>query len=227
VSERGQRLYDRWSRHVGAFDLLYGVVFLGREREFRRRSVAALDLSVGDTVLELGCGPGNSFERLREEVGAQGSVVGVDYSAGMVAQARERIAAAGWANVEAVRGDGQRLPVAAESVDAVYAAMSLSAMPDPESALREATRVLCPNGRLALLDARPFQRGLWRASNPLVIPVARWLTDWNADVDVVRVLGETFEDVSVFDSTGGALVVATAMVRRSERPTAYSRSVRR
>jgi demethylmenaquinone methyltransferase/2-methoxy-6-polyprenyl-1,4-benzoquinol methylase len=210
VSERGQRLYDRWSRHVRAFDLLYGVVFLGREREFRRRSVAALDLDRGDTVLELGCGPGNSFETLREAVGDAGTVLGVDYSTGMVRRASERIDSAGWANVHTLAGDAENLPVDAESVDAVYASMSLSAVPDPRAAAREAARVLRPAGRIAVLDARPFQRGLWRALNPIVVPVSTWLTDWNAGVDIVEVLNDVFADVSVFKSTGGGVVVVEA-----------------
>lgn len=101
----GRRLYDWWSRNLWALGGMYGLVFLGRERTFRRRSIAALDLDSGDSVLELGCGPGNSFAPLRDAVGPDGLVVGVDYSHGMVQRASDRIADADWENVHAVRAD--------------------------------------------------------------------------------------------------------------------------
>jgi phosphatidylethanolamine/phosphatidyl-N-methylethanolamine N-methyltransferase len=88
---RGQRLYDWWSRHGGLLGRLYDAVFLGGQARLRARSVAALDLSPGDTVLELGCGDGRSLHRLRTRVGPEGWVVALDYSAGMVRRARERV----------------------------------------------------------------------------------------------------------------------------------------
>ena len=129
----GQRLYDWCSHNSWALRLLYAVAFLGRESTFRRRGVEALELEPGEAVLELGCGPGNSLGRLREAVGPEGRVVGVDYSEGMVERAAGRVEAEGWQNVGAVRGDATRLGVRAGRFDAVYASMSLTAMPDRKS----------------------------------------------------------------------------------------------
>ena len=207
-----RRLYDRWSRHPWALRFLYALVFLSRERRFRRRSLDALDLSPGDRVLELGCGPGNSLGPLRDRVEADGLVVGVDHSAGMVARARERTAEAGWANVAAVRADTASLPFAAETFDAAYAAMSLSAMPDPEAVLDAAAERLRPDGRVAVLDARPFQHGAWQLLNPVTTPLFERLTDWHPGVDVPGALARTFEEVSIRDATGGAVYVARGTV---------------
>jgi SAM-dependent methyltransferase len=77
VSGRGQSIYDWWSRHENLFDRLYDVGFLGRETELRERAVESLDLGSGERVLELGCGPGNSFDTLRTRVGSRGIIVGV------------------------------------------------------------------------------------------------------------------------------------------------------
>ena len=142
----GQRLYDWWSRNPWALRLLYAVAFLGRESTFRRRGVEALELEPGEAVLELGCGPGNSLRRLREAVGPEGRVVGVDYSEGMVKRAAQRIDAEGWQNVGAVRGDATRLGVESVRFDAVYASMSLTAMPDPVAAVETAARCLRSDG---------------------------------------------------------------------------------
>lgn len=210
ASTRGQRLYDRWSRHRGALEAFYAVVFLGRERELRRRSIDALGLAPGDRVLELGCGPGNSLDALRSAVGEAGRVVGVDYSAGMVGRAAQRVRDTGWANVHVVRGDATRLGIDDGAFDAVYAAMSLSAMADPEAAVREAARCLRPGGRLVVLDARPFRTFPGTVLNPVVVPLATWLTNWVPAVDIPAALRDTFATVSVDDYNAGTLFVATA-----------------
>ncbi|RXK51683.1 class I SAM-dependent methyltransferase [Halorientalis pallida] len=208
MSTRGQRLYDWWSRHTGAQRFLYGLAFFGREGTFRRRGVEALALDPGERVLELGCGPGTNFEALRERVGPEGTVVGVDYSTGMVASARETISEAGWGNVHAVRADAATLPVAGP-FDAAYAAMSLSAMPDPEAVLDATRSVLAPGGRVAVLDARPFQSLPWRALNPVIVPLFRASTNWISESDVTAALERTFPTASVDDYYGGSIVAAT------------------
>ncbi len=209
MSTRGQRLYDWWSRHSGAQRFLYGLAFFGREGTFRRRGVEALALDPGERVLELGCGPGTNFDALRDAVGPTGAVVGVDYSAGMVARARETVRDAGWANVHVVRADAAALPVAGP-FDAAYAAMSLSAMPDPGAVLDATRSVLAPGGRVAVLDARPFQSLPWRVLNPLIVPLFRTSTNWISETDVTGALRTAFPTTSVDEYYGGSVVVATA-----------------
>jgi demethylmenaquinone methyltransferase/2-methoxy-6-polyprenyl-1,4-benzoquinol methylase len=68
----------------------------------RRRAVALLGLAPGDRVLDVACGTGLSFPLLVEGVGPAGRVVGVEVSPEMMARARARVAAAGWANVDLV-----------------------------------------------------------------------------------------------------------------------------
>jgi ubiquinone/menaquinone biosynthesis C-methylase UbiE len=205
----GRRLYDWWSEHTGALRGLYALAFLGREGRFRRRSVDALGPEPGDRVLELGCGPGNSLARLREAVGSDGLVVGLDYSEGMVRRARERIANEGWDNVHVARGDATSPPVAPDTFDAVYAAMSLTAMPDPAAAVRAAATALAPAGRFAALDARPFQ-GAFSALNPIVVPVLARLTDWDHETDVPAAVDAAFDSSTVHSYQGGTIYVASA-----------------
>jgi phosphatidylethanolamine/phosphatidyl-N-methylethanolamine N-methyltransferase len=209
MTEAGD-VYDWWSRHPGALEVLYGLAFLGRESTFRRRAVETLSPSPGERVLEVGCGNGNGFRSLREGVGSAGAVVGLDASQGMVRAARDGIREAGWQNVHVVRGDAQRPPIPDGSVDAAYAAMSLSAVPDPARAIEAVGRTLRPGGRFVVLDARPFQRWPSRALNPLVVPAARAATDWVPEVDVPGVLRSEFASVDVASYHGGSIFVARA-----------------
>lgn len=201
-------VYDWWSRHPRALDLLYAVAFLGRERRIRRRSFEALAPARGERVLEIGCGTGAGLDRLREAVGPAGTVVGLDASPGMVRAARDRVRGAGWGNVHVVRGDARRPPVPDGAFDAAYAAMSLSAVPDPERAVAAARRALRPGGRLVVLDARPFEGWPWRLANLVVVPLSRLLTDWVPEVDLPAAVRREFETAEVTGFNAGTIFVA-------------------
>ncbi|HVZ44721.1 MAG TPA: methyltransferase domain-containing protein [Ramlibacter sp.] len=68
----------------------------------RSDAVRGLRLAPGQTVLDVACGTGLSFELLQARVGAQGRIVGIDQCPEMLAIARERVARHGWHNVELI-----------------------------------------------------------------------------------------------------------------------------
>ncbi|MFD1515800.1 class I SAM-dependent methyltransferase [Halomarina rubra] len=207
---RGQRLYDHWSDHQGVFRVGKWLVFAGREAAYRRQALAGLDARPGDTVLDVGCGPGVNFAALRERVGPTGRVVGVDYSAGMVECARRRVAREGWSNVHVLRGDAGRLPLLAGSVDRAYAMLSLSAMPDLDGVLDAVRETLVPGGRLAVFDTRPFQSGPLRAVNPLLVRASWLATNWHPETDLLASLRDRFDPVHVESFDAGATLVVVA-----------------
>jgi demethylmenaquinone methyltransferase/2-methoxy-6-polyprenyl-1,4-benzoquinol methylase len=83
---------------------------------FRRRLVDLLPLRRGDVVLDVGCGTGLCFEQVRDRVGAEGAIVGVDASPEMLAVAADRVRARGWTNVVLVHApvEQARLPLVAD-----------------------------------------------------------------------------------------------------------------
>lgn len=203
-------LYDWWSSHPRVLEVMYEVALFGRNASLRHRSTEALGLGAGEAVLEVGCGYGRGFDALRERIGPDGRLVGLDVSEGMVRSARRRIADRGWRNVEVVRGDARRPPLAPEAFDAAYAAMSLSAVPDPAAAIEAIETALRPGGRLVVLDARPFQAWPWRLLNGIVVPISASATNWVPEVDIVGVLRREFETVDVSTFNGGSIFVASA-----------------
>ncbi len=65
----------------------------------RERTIRKLGLCPGDRVLDVACGTGLSVPLLREAVGAEGEVVGIEVSPEMISLARQRVTGAGWQNV--------------------------------------------------------------------------------------------------------------------------------
>lgn len=179
-----QGFYSRWAR---AYDALArrapGV------RSLRRAAAAALDLSPGDVVVDVGCGTGANLPALRERVGPSGTVVGVDFAPGAVARARTHVARQGWTNVHVCRGDATRLPLA--DADAVLATFLVGMLPDPTATVRGWIDDLDP-ARIALLDLASSHRRLGRPLNPafrtLVVATAPPGTRAHHDGSPARVL---------------------------------------
>ena len=96
------RSYDR---RTGAF------------QGYRRAIVEALPVRPGQVVLDVGSGTGLCCGLLRDKVGPQGGVVGIEESPEMAAVARERIAGEGWRNVTIVESPAEdaQIPVTADA----------------------------------------------------------------------------------------------------------------
>jgi demethylmenaquinone methyltransferase/2-methoxy-6-polyprenyl-1,4-benzoquinol methylase len=84
----------KYRRRAARYDATCGPTW-----PIRERAVAALGLAPGMAVLDVGCGTGLSLPLLRAAVGERGRVYAFDHSPQMLAQARERVARAGWSNV--------------------------------------------------------------------------------------------------------------------------------
>jgi len=148
-----QAFYGRWAHLYDVVATLPGI------ESWRSQAADALALSPGDTVVEMGCGTGANLPHLRERVGPEGRVVGVDLTAGMLDRARDRIDASGWDNVHLARGDASRPPVAGP-VDAVVSTFLVGLLPDPAAAVDAWLDLLAADGSIVLLNAGRSDRAL-------------------------------------------------------------------
>ncbi len=184
----------------------------------RTETVARLYLRPGDRVLDIGCGTGLNLPLLLRTVGATGQVCGLDYSAGMLAQARKRVREAGWENVDLILGDAADLAGVAGPFDAVISTWALGIVDDLPAALKSAVSALRPGGRLAVLDLHRTRApsGLRRTLvDPILHALLRWSgADSPEDLDDERLrkrwaagkayLRDALLDVNELDNVEGA-----------------------
>lgn len=122
------------------------------EDAVNQESYRMLQIEKGNSVLELGCGPGTASSTFCKSAGPDGSVIGLDYDSKMIQQARAAIKR--HPNALALVGDAHRLPFEDNRFDRVYAKRLFQVLP-PNSApilINEMKRVLKPGGVLVLVD---------------------------------------------------------------------------
>lgn len=138
---------NRWNRVRYSFIAPFYDAAARTLQSRRRRSIAMLRLTPGESLLIVGAGTGLDLPLLPEGV----AVTAVDITPAMVQRLRRRAALLGMA-VDARVMDGQALAFPDGSFDAVILHLILAVIPDPFACIREAERVLRPGGRLVILD---------------------------------------------------------------------------
>ncbi len=144
-------MFDAIARH---YDRLNLVLSAGFDRRWRARTVAALELSGRERLLDMCTGTADLAIAAVTAAGGQArEVVGVDFSAGMLARGRDKVRLAGLGSrVHLARGDATRMPLPDGAFDVATVAFGIRNVRDPELACREFHRVLRPGGRLAVLE---------------------------------------------------------------------------
>jgi demethylmenaquinone methyltransferase/2-methoxy-6-polyprenyl-1,4-benzoquinol methylase len=131
--------------------LAYAIGF--RDGAYRQKAVDLLCLSIGDRVVEIGCGTGRNFALLEHAVGPEGMVIAIDASETMLAQAAKRVARERWTNVEFVQSDAASYDFPTD-IDGVISTYTLMAIPEYDRVIERACQALKLGGRCVVLDQK-------------------------------------------------------------------------
>jgi len=135
------------------YERIENVLALGSGRWYRRQALLRAGLGAGAEVLDVGIGTGMVATEALGIIGAQGHLVGVDPSPGMMGQAQFDHA------VECRIGRAEAIPLPSASADFIVMGYALRHIADFGAAAAEFRRVLRPGGRLLVLEiTRPEGR---------------------------------------------------------------------
>lgn len=174
--------YDRYAR----------LLSFGQDPRWRRFLVSRINAGPGETVLDVATGTGAVAVELVRRKGC--SVVGLDQSSEMLAEARRRVQD----GVRLVEGSADSLPFPDASFDALTFTYLLRYVDDPGATLRELARVVRPGGTIASLEfcvpPSPLARALWKLYVRVGLPTAGRLISpgW---AEVGRFLGPSITEL--------------------------------
>lgn len=112
-------------------------------------AMAALAPEEGQTVLDVGCGAGETILQLAERVGSSGRVIGVDIGPRVLAVARQRTAHL--PQVQLLRESAAELGLPDQSVDGVFSRFGTMFFADPIAAFINLRRMLKPDGKVGFV----------------------------------------------------------------------------
>jgi demethylmenaquinone methyltransferase/2-methoxy-6-polyprenyl-1,4-benzoquinol methylase len=137
------------------YDRYAALLSFGQDPRWRRFLVSRIDVGPRATVLDVATGTGAVARELLAQ--KRCTVVGLDQSPEMLAEARRRLPA----SVTLIEGHAEELPFPDAAFDALTFTYLLRYVDDPSAVLRELARVVRPGGTIAGLEFA-LPRGLWR-----------------------------------------------------------------
>jgi demethylmenaquinone methyltransferase/2-methoxy-6-polyprenyl-1,4-benzoquinol methylase len=141
-----------FDRIAGVYDLMNGVMTAGLHHRWRRRAADLARIGPGDRVLDVATGTGDLALELAGRVGADGSVIGADFSDRMLALARAKAFDAGFPRVRFEQANALALPYADDQFDAATVGFGARNFSDLRRGISELSRVVKPGGRVVILE---------------------------------------------------------------------------
>lgn len=170
LSKQPDQVASMFDRVSPNYERMNNVMTLGSHVYWRALTRHAVAARPGERILDVAAGTGTMSAKFAQD-GAE--VTALDFSAGMLAEARARYGDDG--RIEFVQGDATDLPFADASFDATTVSFGIRNFNDPVAALREMRRVTRPGGRIVVCEfSKPVNgvaRGFYDTWNTRVIPV--------------------------------------------------------
>ena len=129
------------------------LLFHGKLRELRQRTINLARIQPGENVLDVGCGTGTLAIQAQSRLGGTGRVCGVDPGVQQIARARAKAARRNLP-IEFQVGVIEQINFPDRTFDVVFSTLMMHHLPDPlqRQGLAEIARVLKPGGRLVIAD---------------------------------------------------------------------------
>jgi demethylmenaquinone methyltransferase / 2-methoxy-6-polyprenyl-1,4-benzoquinol methylase len=146
------RISGMFDAIAGRYDLLNHLLSAGLDTQWRRRAIAALELTGRERVLDLCTGTADlAIAAMSAHPGAH-RVVGLDFSGEMLRIGKAKVDRAGIKNVCLLKSDATQIPLSDATMDVATIGFGIRNVEQPAVACREIVRVLRPGGRLVILE---------------------------------------------------------------------------
>jgi len=168
--------------------------------EEAQRSWRSAKFSAGQTILDLGCGPGYCTKELAFIVGDKGKVIGIDKSERYI-KFLEKVSAQYGLRIDARHADFDTMNLQPSSLDGMYCRWALAWIPNPKEVLKKVAASLKQGGRMViheyydwgLLQTEPKKKALTKA----IAMALKSFKDTDNEIDIGRHLSAMLPEIGM------------------------------
>lgn len=168
--------------------------------EEAQRGWSLAKFTAGNTILDLGSGPGFCTKELAYIVGANGKVVGVDRSAAFIDHLN-KVGALHVLNMEGIVADFDEMKLEANSLDGMYCRWALAWLKEPKKVLQKVHQGLKPAGKMVIheyYDWSTHQIEPAKADlNKAIAACLKSFKDAEGEIDIGRQLPQILEGMGM------------------------------
>jgi demethylmenaquinone methyltransferase/2-methoxy-6-polyprenyl-1,4-benzoquinol methylase len=177
----------------------------------RVEAIASLGLHQGQSVLDVGCGTGLSFEMLHGRVGRHGRIVGIEQCPEMLSIARKRVAVHHWDNVELVQQPAATAPLPLQA-DAALFHFTHDILRDGD-ALAHVMQHLKPGARVVATGLQWAPPWMWTTNGFVLLAALHSVTALEGLGKPWDKLAGYLDDLRVDTALLGGIFIATGKVK--------------
>ena len=156
--------------------------------------------NAGQTLLDLGCGPGFCTKELAYITGASGKVIGVDKSEGFIAHLNQ-VAKLDHLPIDAICADFNDLKLTPNSLDGMYCRWALAWIPNPKEILSKVYDALKPGGKMVIHEYYDWSthqiEPMLPALSKAIKAAYASFGDMDADLNIGRHLPRIFNELGM------------------------------
>ncbi|MDB4895062.1 MAG: 2-heptaprenyl,4-naphthoquinone methyltransferase [Firmicutes bacterium] len=179
ADEKEQYVRALFDRIAENYDAVNQVMSAGQWQKWHKEFVQCTNHKPGDRVLDVACGTGDLSMLAAAQVQPGGSVVGIDFSEGMLEVGRRRVAQTPYRDMITLQwGNAMDIQFADNSFDGASMGWAMRNVKEIPKTLSEIYRVLKPGARFVCLEAAKPYSSLVRLGFFLYWKTFLPLIDW-------------------------------------------------